>query len=168
LRIVDGEGQEPGDGGLDYHLGDARLGNVGVVPVVVADAGEGADAGAVGSGVEIGGGLRHFELLLAEPQVDAALGGLDLTDDLLLGDFEGGLLDVELGVGVVAFVLVGGDARLGDGLVERCLGLLKGGLFCWSCCSAALESKPDHDVALVDHGAGGGQPGDAELRNDGA
>jgi len=168
LGVVGLEDKEAGDGRLEFHLGDAGLGKIDIGLGLIAHAGEGGDAGAVGGGVEIDGGLLDFEFLLGDAVIDLAGLALETGDDLLFGGFEAGALDGETGVGELGLVLFGGDFGLGEGLIEGGLGLAEGGLLLHEGLLGAGGIEFDDGIALLDAFAGRGHPGDAEVRDHGS
>ncbi len=115
--------------------------------------------------VKHGRGLLHFELLLREAEIDLAFLTLDGADDGLFGGFELGLFDL-VGSGLeVELVLFGGDAGLGDGLVERGLGLGERGCLLFQFLLRAAGIELDDDFTGLDGSAGGGQPDDLKIRH---
>ena len=64
-----------------------------------------------------------------------------------------GLFDGVLRVGEVALVLLGGDAGLRHGLVQRGLGLLQRGLLLLKLLFGAAGIEADHGLALLDDGS---------------
>ena len=108
-----------------------------------------------------------MHLLFGDAQVDAALFSLKTAHDLGFGSFQPGALDGIVRVEQIAFILLGGDARLGDGLIERGLGLAQLGLLLLELLLSAGGIEADDGVARLDRFAGRGEPGDAQIGNDG-
>ena len=125
---------------------------------------ERGDLGLVGSLVQRHGGLLHAQVLLGQAQVDPALLALQAADDLRLRSLQLGALHRVAGGGQVAPVLLGGDAGLGDGLVEGGLGLLERGLLLLQLLPRAAGVEADHRLALLHGGRRRRQPHDAQLR----
>ena len=105
--------------------------------------------------MQVDGGFLHAQFLLRQAQIDAALLALQLADDLGFGGLQLGLFDVVLGAAQVALVLLGGDARVGDGLVQRGLRLFQRGLFFVQLLLRAAGIEAHHRIAFL-HGPPGG------------
>src|ERR1035441_6219828 len=125
------------------------------------------DAGTVGGGVKIDGGLLDFEFLLGDAVIDLAGLALEAADDFLFGGFEAGAFDGETGVGEIGFILFGGDFGLGKGLIEGGLGLAEGGFLLHEGLVSAGGIEFDDGVGLFDAFTGRGHPGDAEVGDHG-
>ena len=117
--------------------------------------------------MERDGSLRHLALLLGDAQVDAALFSLKTAHDFGFGGFQPGTLDGILRVEKIAVILLGGDARLGHGLIERGLGLAQLRLLLLELLLSAGGVEADDGVAGLDQFTGRGEPGDAQIGNDG-
>src|ERR1019366_3740370 len=167
LGVVGIENEEAGDGGLEFHLGDAGLGEIDIGLGLIAQAGEGGDFGAIGGSVKIDGGLLDFEFLPGDAVIDLTGLALEAADDLLFGGFEAGALDGAVGVGEIGLVLFAGYFGLGEGLLEGGLGLAESGLLLHEGFLSAGGIEFDDGVALLDGGTGRGHPGDAEVGDHG-
>ncbi len=118
------------------------------------------DLGFAGRVMQIDGGLLHAQFLFRQAQIDAALFALQFADDLRLGCLHLGLFHVVFRSAQIAVVLLGGDARIGHGLVERSLRLFQCSLFLLQLLLCAAGVEADHRIAFLHRSAGGGLPND--------
>src|SRR5580700_5016550 len=104
--------------------------------------------------MQIDGGLLYAQFLLRQAQIDAALFALELADDLGLGSLHLGLLYVVLGSAEIALILLGGDARVGDCLIERSLRLFQRGFLFLQLLLGAAGIEANYRVAFLHRAAG--------------
>ncbi len=110
-------------------------------------------------------GLPDFQPLLGHGEIERALFALDGADDRFFGRFQARAFGLVLGGGEVESVLIGGDARVSDGLIERGLGLLQRGFLFDQVLLSAAGIEADDGFASLDLAAGRGQPDDLEVRD---
>ncbi len=110
-------------------------------------------------------GLLHAQLLFRQAEVDFALLALQRAHDLRLRGFEARPLYVVARGGEVQLVLLGGDARLGRGLIQRGLRLAKSGLLLLQLLAGAAGVEANYRLARGDRISRRGQPHDLQIRH---